>query len=740
MNFFSSAKHEVKLFRILITLAILFSLSFASAKNHTNKEKDSASDAQEKIDNDDLAKIMERGTLRIIAPPRSPSGFYLPRSDSPMDKQIASAKEFAHSLNLEPKIIRIKAWSDIFPSLLDGKGDIIVANLTVTEKRKEQIAFSVPLVRIHEVVIVPKSDQNTSITKDLAGKSLLLNSNSSFWNRGLDFKKRYPSINLVDQNESLSDEDIIELIAHEDFDATIRDSNIAEMYLSYRDDLRIAFKASGDQSIAIGLRKESINLKDKLDRFLTQKELETSHIKTTFGDLAAIKKRGVIRILLRNNASSYFLWRDKLMGFEYEMAKAFARHLKVRLAVYVPNNANDSVNWLSEGKVDLVAGFLQEKPKEWKEKGVSASIPYHQAFAHIIVHESNSSINSLQDLHGKTIILRKTSVYWNELKALATDGIVVNLVAAPEGLEEEEIIQKVAQREYAITVADGHFLNIELANGTEVKSARTFGLKKNHSLAVRSENVALLSTLNQYLTAQVGGKLYTRLYKKYFENPKLIKKRLTQHQKMLDGKKVLSNYDELVKKYSTKYEFDWRFITAQMFQESKFNPRAVSSAGAIGLMQVMPATAKLLGFNKIQPPENNIHAGTKYMRWIYEKFGTHISAVDRSWFTLASYNAGLGHVLDAQRLAKKQGLDRNVWFGNVEKAMLLLSKAEYAKKARYGYVRGQEPVKYVKLIRDNYATYLNIIPNKENKPEPGKSKLDKRIDKAIQKLSMVNLH
>jgi len=730
--------------KFISTSIFLCLVSSVTAKNHQepliNKQDSTNEKTKESILDDDLASIIKRGTLRIIAPPRSPSGFYLPRSDSPMDKQIATAEEFAHSLGVDPEIIRVKSWNDLFPSLLDGRGDIIVANLTVTEERKKQIAFSLPLIRTHEVVIVPKSDTTTAITKDLAGKSLLLNSNSSFWKRGLDFKKRYPSITLVDQNTSLSDEDIIELIAFKDFDATIRDSNIAEMYLSYRDDLRIAFKASGEQSIAIGLRKESKQLKEKLDKYLTQRILENSHIQTNFEDLDAIKKRGVIRILLRNNASSYFLWRDKLMGFEYEMAKAFAKHLKVRLAVYVPNNASDSINWLAEGKVDIVAGFLQEKPQEWKEKGVSASIPYHQGYAHIVVHKNNNAINSLQDLQGKTVTLRKTSPFWNDLKALESEGIHVNLVEAPEGLEEEEIIQRVAQREYAMTIADGHFLNIELANSTEIKSARTFGLKKDHSLAVRSENPKLLSVLNQYIKSNKDGKLYTRLYNKYFKSPKLIKKRLSQHQDMLDGKKTLSDYDSLVKKYAEKYEFDWRLITAQMFQESKFDPKAVSSAGAIGLMQVMPATGRQLGFSKIESPEINIHAGTKYMKWLYDKFNTDISAVDRAWFTLASYNAGLGHVLDAQRLATKKGLNKNIWFGNVEKAMLLLSKSKYAKKARYGYVRGREPVKYVKLIRDNYATYINIIPNTKNKPKSKEPKFDMSIEKTTQKLSLLDVY
>lgn len=713
---FLSKKNYISFIQLATLTMAIISTSVILAKDHQSLSRNTVKNTasfQKKASEIDYKKIIDRGTLRIITPPESANIAYLPRSDSPMDKQIASIKNFAYSLGLKPEIIPLLSFKKMTESLIKGDGDIIVANLTVTEERKEKLAFSVPIDHTHEVVLVPKSDEQTSITKDLAGKKLLLNDLSSFWNRGLDFKKRYPSINLIKQDQNLSDEEVIDLVAAEQYDATIRDSNIAEMYLQYRDDLRIAFKASGKQAIAMGLRPKSIALKSSLDQFLTQKELETDHIKTSFGDLKAIKKRGVLRVLLRNNASSYFLWRGQLMGFEYEMAKAFAKHLKVRLAIFVPKDGEDALEWLTSGKVDIAAGFLQETP-EWPIKKVSASRAYHEAFAHIIIHKNEQSIHSVTDLDGKTVVLHKQSIYWDEIEKLKVQGIDINLMEAPENLEIEEIIQKIASKEYAITLADGHFLDIELANNTKVKSAFTLGDQKNHSLAIRTENDKLLLALNGYIKSKKDGKLYSRLYAKYFSNQKQIQRHLKHHQKILNGKKILSQYDELVQKYSGKYGFDWRFITAQMFQESRFDPNARSRAGAIGLMQIMPATGRQLGFSKIKIPNINIHAGTKYMKWLYDKFEIDLAPVDRIWFTLASYNAGLGHVLDARKLATKKGLNKNQWFGNVEKAMLLLSKKEYAKKARYGYVRGREPVGYVKSIQRIYATYLNIIPDKNH--------------------------
>jgi membrane-bound lytic murein transglycosylase F len=170
----------------------------------------------------------------------------------------------------------------------------------------------------------------------------------------------------------------------------------------------------------------------------------------------------------------------------------------------------------------------------------------------------------------------------------------------------------------------------------------------------------------------------------------------------------LSPYDEVIRRYAEQYGFDWRLITAQMYEESRFDPKAKSFAGARGLMQVLPKTARFMGFDKISGAEEDIHAGVKYLDWVRERFEPELPVNERTWFALAAYNAGHGHVADARRLAGQHGLDGDRWFENTEKAMLLLSKKQYASKARYGYVRGIEPVSYVRDIRQRYRAYVEI--------------------------------
>ena len=695
-------------YMVCIYIAVFFTYFSSNAFASIDKVTKNQNTASTQPSSNDLDMIKQRGVLRIIVPSNLDGGQFLPRFASPVDQQQQVAQEFAKSLGVKPEIVPVFSMKDMLSSLLDGRGDLIAANITVTEKRKKMMGFSVPIDHVQEVVLVNSENTNIKKAKDLSDKTLLVHPLTSFWESAQQLQVKQPSINIVKQKKYLHDEDALNLVADGEYDATIRDSNIAKMYLSYRDDLKIAFSLKGDKAIAWAIRPDAINLKVALDQYLTQIKLSATHNDKLFGDLAEIKKRGVLRVLLRNNSSSYFFWKGRLMGFEYEMAEAYAKVLGVKLSVVVPPDNALILDWLKEGRADLAAGFLTPN-KDWSKHFISASTPYHKAAHHLVVQSKNKTIKTKQDLAGQTVVVHQSSVYWKVLQNLKQAGIDINLQAAPETMEIEEILEKVAKGEYASTLVDEHLLDIELGAGVAVKSAFKFAKEYDHVLAVREENTDLLSSLNSYIKKHKDGKLYARLYRKYFDNSQSVTRLQKSRLKEVAGKKSLSAYDKYVKSYSEKYGFDWRLITAQMFSESRFRPHIRSSAGAIGLMQVMRNTGKQLKLSQLTDPETNIHAGIKYMHWLSTKFDDELPVADKMWFTLASYNAGLGHVLDARRLAVKLGLNKNRWFGNVEKAMLLLSKKTYYGKARYGYVRGKEPVGYVRKIKELYENYLNVV-------------------------------
>ena len=653
----------------------------------------------------DLAQLKQRGRLRILIPANIGGAFYLPREGWPVEAQHEAAESFAHSQGLEPVLVPVERFADMIPGLLEGRGDLIAANLGVTESRRRKIAFSVPLTTVRQQVLVARSRNDLKGAADLEGQRVMVDRSSSFWEHLTSIREQFPGITLVERPGGMSDEEELDAVANGEIDATVRDSNVANMYLSYRDDIQVAFDLPGTHDIAWGIRPDAHKLRAALNKFLHLEFLADNERARHKDGWEGIKKRKVLRILLRNNAASYFLYKGELHGFEYELAKAFADANKLRLEVIVPDTHEQLLDWLLEGRADVAAGFL-EPSEDAAARGLTFSRPYHHAPRHLVVH-ADDAVSCARDLQGLTVSVRRSSPYWRDLVELRAKGARFSLQAAPEEMETEELIGRVASGELDATVADGHLLDIELARGLPVKSGFRLSDDRAHAVAVRAQNGKLLAELNGFIRKEYKGLVYNILYKKYFGNPRNVRD-------LADGRpggaasNGLSPFDDITRKYAEQYGFDWRLITAQMYQESRFDPQARSFAGASGLLQVMPRTAKFMGFAKVQEPEDGIHAGIKYLDWVRNRFEPVLPFNERMWFTLAAYNAGHGHVEDARRLARQQGMDGDRWFDNAEKAMLLLSKKQYASKARHGYVRGTEPVGYVRDIRQRYRAYVEI--------------------------------
>jgi membrane-bound lytic murein transglycosylase F len=442
-----------------------------------------------------------------------------------------------------------------------------------------------------------------------------------------------------------------------------------------------------------------------LNQFLTEAQLTDRSDGIHLEDFPEIKQRRVLRMLTRNNAATYFLWRGELMGFEYDLVGEFARRNGLRLEVIVPPVGEDLLPWLREGRGDVVAASLTPT-EERREGGVEFTRPYHYVSQVIVTRADDDELQTPQQLAGRSIHVRPSSAYRDTLVALRDTGIDFEIVAAPEEMETEEIIARVADGEFDLTLSDSHILEIELNWRDDVKPA--FALSESEPLAwaVRGDNPELKAALDSFIRQEYRGLHYNVIYEKYFKNSGKIR---TFQQERDNAAVGLSPYDDIVKKYAAEYGFDWRLIVSMMYQESRFDPGAQSFAGAGGLMQLLPNTAGELGFDDILDPENGIHAGVKYLDWVRDRFEPDLAVPDRMWFSLAAYNAGAGHVRDARRLAARQGLNPNRWFGNVERAMLLLSRPQYAQEARHGYCRSHEPVRYVREVRSRYNAYVESI-------------------------------
>jgi membrane-bound lytic murein transglycosylase F len=655
------------------------------------------------IEAGDLPEIRERGTLRVLVPTLERRSF-LPRRGSPLDSERELIGMFAEQEGLEPFWITVDSRSDLIPLLLDGHGDLVAANLTATPERREHVAFTVPVKRVREQVVTRRSDRTIERPEDLEGRRVAVRRSSSFRRTLERLRERLPDMEIEEVPENVDTDEILHRVATRRLDVTVADSNLVRSVLGYRDDLRVACDLTEDLPVGWAVRPSSPELLRRLNRFLSESQLARRRGAPHTGDLEQIREKRVLRLLTRNSASTYFLWRGELVGFEYELAREFALSENLRMDVIVPRRGEDLLTLLVEGQGDLVAAAMTPAD-ERRRTDVAFSRPYNHVSQVVVAPVGESYLNGPEDLAHRTLYVRHSSAYWNTLSRLRASGVPLVLQAAPEHLETEEIIGLVAAEVYPLTVADSHVLDIELTWRDDVQAAFPLGDPVPLAWVVRASNPDLLQAVNAFLDAEYRGLTYNVLHRKYFESPKRIRRHIAY--RTAGGR--LSPYDEIVQRYAEEHGFDWRLIVAQIYEESGFDPTARSFAGAVGLLQVLPRTAGELGITDLEDPETNIRAGLRYLAWVRDRFEEDLPVRDRMWLTLAGYNVGPGHVRDARRLAARRGWNPDRWFDNVERAMLLLSRPEHARNAQHGYCRGSEPVHYVREIRSRYEAYLDML-------------------------------
>ncbi len=654
------------------------------------------------IETGDLEQLQPRGQLRLLAP-RFDGADALPREGITVENYQRIAEAFAESLGLNASWVFVDEFSELIPSLNRGEGDLIVTNMTVTLPRLENVHFSRSINKVNEVVI---THNNTSIEslEQLTEFSLTIPEGTAYFESLEKLEQKHTlkfSVNKVDS--TTSDNDLLSMIDSVQDGATILDSDIAKTLLLDYPDLHIAFTLKKHRPIAWATRKSSPDLLNHLNEFLVSHHLQTSANEEQHRDWEAIQQHGRLRMLTLNNPASYFMWRGELLGFDLDLVKAFAKQSGLHVSVIIKDDIDQLIAALKNGEGDMIAASLTKTP-ERQQQGLNFSHPYLKVSEQLVGRKGSDSIDNWSQLEDRVIGVNPSTVFYQRLVELKNAHPNIRL-KKEYGLTTENLIDQMMNESFYATVADSHLLALEQAHREDLKVLMELNQQSDIAWALRPDQPKLKEQLDRFIKKEYRGLFYNVTFNKYFKNSRRMKAhkadRVTDNQQ-------LSPYDHLIKPLAEKYAMDWRLLVAQMYQESKFDPQAKSFAGALGLMQVMPRTAREMGYKDLHTPSQGIEAGIAYMDWLEARFPGELDLQERIFFTLAAYNAGAGHVRDARKLAKQQGLDPNRWFGNVEKAMLMLSKPQYYKKARFGYVRGSEPVHYVKSIRDRYLGYLTI--------------------------------
>ena len=432
-----------------------------------------------------------------------------------------------------------------------------------------------------------------------------------------------------------------------------------------------------------------------------------------------ILRTGEITVITRNNGQCYYLYRGEKRGFEYDLAQLFADELGVRLKVKIADSWEGMIPSLMNGEGHFIAAAMTITPS--RQQQIAFSQGYLDVRQQIIVNRNNGEVRDVKDLNGRMVHVRRGTSYQERLEELREFGLDVYVVTHPD-MPTEELIRMVAEDEIEITIADSNIAQRNRRYYPRAIVADSISDLEQLGWAVHPEATSLLHRINQFFEKIKKNGTFEEIYNRYHEDVEAFDYvDLNTFHRRLETR--LPRYRKLIETTADRFGFDWRLIAAQIYQESHFNPAAKSHAGAYGLMQLTKTVARKFNVQHILNPRENVEAGVRYLKDLYDHFDQAIGD-DRMFIALAAYNVGQGHIWDAKNLARQMNLDPNKW-DSLRRTLPLLSYSKYHKYAKYGYARGLEPVRYIKQISIYYdiLTYRDVeIGNKgpsEANVDPG---------------------
>ena len=424
-------------------------------------------------------------------------------------------------------------------------------------------------------------------------------------------------------------------------------------------------------------------------------------------DLPGLKKRGVLRVLTRNNSVSYYVARGAERGFEFELASAFAEALGLRVTFVVPERRGQLIGALLAGEGDIVAAGMSVTPA--RSEKLEFTRPYLKSQRVVATRDGLvPAPHDPRDLLDLTIHLSFRSTTFQDAKALSAElGAPLRLVDVEDGVEMERMMERVADGTYEATIVDDVLLGLEQAAGLPLAAGPGIGQPRDKAWAVHPAAPRLARAANRFLDRQ--RRLVAILRGRYFRPSRTARSARSEVYRA-DRSGRISPYDRLFRRVGERVGIDWRLLAAVAYTESRFDPVAKSRFGARGLMQLLPTTAARVGATRLFDPAENVEAGGKYLRRLMKVFaGDGVDREEQIRFAVAAYNCGLGHVMDARNLAKRTGRDPNRWFGQVEAAMKLKEQPEWHRTTRYGYARARETIAYVARVQSQYEVFTRHV-------------------------------
>ncbi len=409
--------------------------------------------------------------------------------------------------------------------------------------------------------------------------------------------------------------------------------------------------------------------------------------------LEQIRARGELRVATLNLPTCYYIGAQGPTGLEYDLAKEFAHNLGVRLKIFVVPDEAALRAAIASGRADIAAAQITATAA-WREVGEPA-VPYAEIPQLVIYRSGEPAPEDLPQLQDTKLVVRTDSPQEGVLEKLRLVAPFLQWEAVSHG---NTPLQDVAAGEVGYAVEDAREYAYAHHLYPDVRVAFTLPQRRPVQWIVRQGAPELLQAVNRYFQSlRTSGQLAALLRRDsgdagstHYEQSRLFELYCIQR---------LPRYREWFKEAAARYHLDWRLLAAIGFQESRWNPLAVSSMGAKGVMMLTSDTAEEMGLADRQNAKASIFAGARYFRQVLHMVPKHIPEPDRTWFAVASYNVGFGHVEDARVLAQKMGKNPDSWAA-VRAVLPLLTDPRWYEQTQYGYAQGWQPVEYVARVRE----------------------------------------
>ena len=420
-------------------------------------------------------------------------------------------------------------------------------------------------------------------------------------------------------------------------------------------------------------------------------------------DLDEIIASGELVVLTLHGATDHYVHQGKNRGYQYELARRFARDLGVKFRLQVVGNKGKMEEMLLNGEGDLIAYRLpitMERKQRFSfadKKAMTNQV--------LIQPRSDSAVRSVVELIGKEVFVLAGTKYESRLRNLNDElggGIFIKTI--PDTIGIDELIDMVSLKLIPFAIADNDLAQLNNTYLRNIDYSVSVSFPQLSGWAVRKTSPKLLEKINAWFNRVENEDFYNTLYHRYYKKNEFFgDKKIT----LFDGK-YISPFDHLFKKHAQRLSWDWHLLASMAFYESTFDTTSVSPKGAVGLMQILPETAGMT-HEELLNPDENLNAAIDYIKMLDRIFDKIEDVEERAKFIMAAYNAGQGHVIDAMNLAEKYGKERYLWDDNVEIYMRLKTNPEYYNDevCKNGYCRGENIADYVKNVFIRYQRYLN---------------------------------